>query len=178
VRHMRNGSVEPFPAGVPSTTYFWDVGSDMAGSMTRLVRSAGRLLAWAFVAFVVDPSSAQAPTICGQPFDGDLAAFAERSRHLPHARASATSNHLEEIVVRVPRSSLNGSIWNFTTPSHPAHPSVFCLQILHKEDPGIVDAQLHCWAGKEPCERLAAEASAQEQWVREWLDHWRNKRVP
>src|SRR5262245_25818191 len=147
--------------------------------MTRLVCSAGKLLiAATFIAFAADGNSAQPPTICHQPFDGDLAAFAERIRHLPHAEAWGTSNHLEKIVVRVPRSSLNGSIWSFTTPSHPAHPSVFCLRILHKDDPRIVDAQLHCRADKEPCERLAAEASAQEQWFREWLDHWRNKRVP
>src|SRR5262245_22605866 len=47
--------------------------------MTRLVCIAGKLLlAGTFIAFAADDSSAQPPTICGQPFDGDLAALADR----------------------------------------------------------------------------------------------------
>src|SRR5262245_16954813 len=101
--------------------------------MTRLVCSAGKLLiAATFLAFAADGSSAQPPTICDQPFDGDLGAFADRIRQLPHATASAPKDRLglETITVRPPRS-LAGAIWYFTRPDHPAHPAVSCLRIFN-----------------------------------------------
>jgi hypothetical protein len=139
------------------------------------------LLAGTFVAFAACRSGAQAPTICDQPFDGDLTAFAERIRELPHATAFRKNGRdLYGILVRPPRSfryGLPSIFWYFTTQSHPAHPSVFCFRILHEGGRRSVDSQLRCQAAKEPCEKLAAEFSAQEQWFRKWVDAWQGERV-
>jgi hypothetical protein len=99
--------------------------------MTRLVCSVGKLLiAVTFIAFAADGSSAQPPTICDQPFDGDLAAFAERIRQLP--RASAPEKNLRglEGIWILPRRDGGGAYWQFTPPDHPAHPAVSCLRIV------------------------------------------------
>src|SRR5262245_54667087 len=128
--------------------------------MTRLVCSAGKLLiAATFIAFAAHGSSAQPPTICNQPFDSDLAAFADRIRQLPHATASAPKDRfgLETIYVRPPRS-LAGTIWRFTPPHHPAHPAVSCLRIFNTGGTDFsLETQFHCQAAKERCDPLAAE---------------------
>ena len=155
----------------------------------RLVCSAGRLLlAATFVAFAAERSSAQAPTICDQPFDSDLATFAERIRQLPHATASSKKNllGLEGILVRPPRALRDdgpgGTYWHFTPPDHPAHPSVSCLRIFNTGGRRFsLDTQFHCQAAKERCDQLAAELSRMEQWFRpyfEAMQELRDKRVP
>jgi hypothetical protein len=50
-----------------------------------------------------------------------------------------------------------GQLWDFTKPSHPAHPSVACRRLVQKGDQFIVETQLECRAAKAQCDRLAAD---------------------
>jgi hypothetical protein len=149
--------------------------------MIRLVRSATRLLlAATFVAFAAD-ASAQERMICGQPFDGDVTALAERIRQLPHASVSAKRNllGLEGIRVRPPRFlRVDGAIvtvWDFTSPDHPAHPSVFCSRVVNMGGGRLSrDTQFECQAAKEQCDKLAAELSEREQTINQLFDLYRD----
>ncbi len=152
--------------------------------MTRLVCSAGKLLiAATFIASATDGSGAQPPTICDQPFDGDLAAFADRIRQLPHATAFAPKDRfgLEAIHVRPPRKRDDGpgvgTIWYFTPPHHPAHPAVSCLRMFNTGGPySSVDTQFHCQAAKERCDQHAAELTEPIVWFRSYFEALQNSR--
>jgi hypothetical protein len=140
-------------------------------AMTRLGRRACRLLlAATFVALTAD-AGAQEGMMCGQAFDGDVAALAERIRQLPHADAPPQKNilGLHGIYVRPPRFMATdgaiGTIWYFTPPEHPAHPSVSCLRIVNKGDRRF-DSQFHCQAAKEHCDKLAVEIREHEKLTR------------
>jgi hypothetical protein len=145
--------------------------------MTKLGCRARRvLLATTVVALAADVST-QERMMCGQAFDGDVAALAERIRQQPHARVSPQKNllGLEGIYVR-PRRFMQvdgavGTIWDFTPPDHPAHPSVSCLRIVNKGGRRFDrDSQFHCQAAKEQCDKLAAELREQEQLIWQLLD--------
>jgi hypothetical protein len=145
--------------------------------MTRLVCIAGKLLlAATFVAFTADGSSAQPPQICGQPFDGDLAALADRVRRLPKATTSKNRSGLEGVWV-LPTPRRGGEYWQFTAPDHPAHPAVSCLRTVKTGGPdSSVDTQFHCQAIKERCDQLAAELSELDQWFRSYHEALQNSR--
>jgi len=61
--------------------------------------------------------------MCGQAFDGGVAALAERIRQLPHARVLPQKNLLDfgGLYVRPPRfmqvDGAVGTIWDFTPPA-------------------------------------------------------------
>jgi hypothetical protein len=147
--------------------------------MTRLVCRANKLLiAATFIAFAADGSSAQPSTICGQPFDGDFAALAERLRQLPRARASEKNvRGLEGIWVLPTPYGPGGEYWQFTSPDHLAHPAVFCLRTVRTGGgDSSVDSQFHCQATKERCDPLAAELSELEQWFRSYHEALQDSR--
>ena len=151
-----------------------------ARAMIRLRFSVRLLLAATFVAFAPN-ASAQERMMCGQPFDGDITALAERVRQLPHADASGkrTLLGLESILVRPPRFlSTDGAIatiWDFTPADHPAHPSVFCFRILNMGGRRLSrDSQFHCQVAKGQCDRLAAELRGQEQSLQQIFDLWQD----
>jgi hypothetical protein len=147
--------------------------------MTRLVCSAGKLLlAVTFIAFADDGSSAQPSTICGRPFDGDLAALADRVRQLPKATASEKNlRGLDAIWVLPTRDGPGGESWQFTSRDHPAHPAVLCLRTVRTGGgDSSVDSQFHCQATKERCDPLAAEFSEWEQWFRSYFEALQDSR--
>jgi hypothetical protein len=156
--------------------------------MLGLGCSAGRLLlAATLLAFAAGRGSAQVTMICDQPFDGDLVAFAERIRQLPHAEPPK-KDKLGLMATSVwPLEALRdggpGSAdWSFTTADHPAHPSVVCWRIVNTGGRFNLQNQFHCQAAKVACDKLAAEASALEQFLRQSLDalweYERHKRAP
>jgi len=109
----------------------------LARVMLGLGCSAGRLLlVVTLLAFAADRANAQVTTICDQPFDGDLAAFAQRIRQLPDAEPPK-KDKLGLIATSVwPLEALRdggpGSAdWSFTPADHPAHPSVVCWRIVN-----------------------------------------------
>ena len=150
--------------------------ASLARVMLGLGCSAGRLLlAATLLAFAADRGSAQVTMICDQPFDGDLAAFAERIRQLPDAEPPkkdklglmATSVWPSEAL----RDGGPGTAdWSFTPTDHPAHPSVVCWRIINTGGRFSLQTQFHCQAAKEACDRLAAEARALEQLLRHSFD--------
>jgi hypothetical protein len=134
------------------------------------------LVAATFVVLAAD-ARAQERMMCGQAFDGDVAALAERIRQLPHADAPPQKNLLGllGIYVRPPRFMATdggiATIWDFTPPDHPAHPSVSCFRIVNKGGRRFDrDSQFHCQAAKEQCDKLSGELHEQKQFIRSMLD--------
>jgi hypothetical protein len=160
----------------------------LARVMVGLGCNAGRLLlAATLLAFAADRGRAQVTMICDQPFDGDLAAFSERIRQLPRAEPSKKDRlGLMATSVWPPGALRDGgpgsADWSFTPADHPAHPSVICWQIVNKGGRFNLQTQFHCQAAKESCDKLAAEASALEQFLRQSFDvlweYERYKRAP
>jgi hypothetical protein len=148
--------------------------------MTRLVCSVGRLLIAATFITVAADGSAQPPTICGQPFDGDLAALADRIRQLPKTTTSKNLSGLEGVwVLPTPRREYapGGAYWRFTPPDHPAHPAVSCMRIVNTGGSrSSFETQFHCQAAKERCDQLAAELSELDQWARSYFEALQNSR--
>jgi|SRR5262245_53352439 len=147
--------------------------------MMRLDCGVGRFLLATLVAFAAD-ASAQERMICGQPFDGDIAALAQRIRQLPHASGSPSKNlfGLEGIIVR-PHWALQpdgpgGTLWNFTPPDHPAHPSVSCWRLVNTGGRRLSQNQFECEAAKERCDQLAAESREREQTIQQIIELWQD----
>lgn len=123
--------------------------------MNFRISKGGSLLAIALFALQAGPGHTQTQTLCDQPFDADLAAMHERIKQLPGATMPPSRSPDFDVV------SFHGELWNFTKASHPAFPSVACRRIVKGADGALrVETQLRCNAGKEACDRLAADYAA------------------
>lgn len=114
------------------------------------------ILAVAIAALPPGPGHAQAPTICGQPFDGDIVRLHDRIRQAPGAVAMPSRNPNFDVINVEPQ----GHIWNFTKAGHAAHPSVACRQIVRVGDAFSVRTEIQCRAAKAQCDKLAADYNA------------------
>ena len=54
----------------------------------------------------------------------------------------------------------NHRLWNFTTPYHPAHPSVACREVMQEKTGISIATNLVCGGQKADCERLKADYDA------------------
>jgi hypothetical protein len=116
------------------------------------------------LALPAGPAYPQTQTICDQPLDADLAVMRERIKQLPGATQPPSRSQDFDVV------SLQGQLWNFTKPSHPAHPSVACRRIVRDADGARrVETQLRCKAPKAACDRLAADYAALDKEIMEAL---------
>ena len=102
-------------------------------------------------ALIFAPLQAHAQQICDLAVS-DIEAARALVLKLPGA-APAVSRSPDFDVIDAGR----GQLWNFTKPSHPAHPSVACRRLVQKGDQFIVETQLECRAAKAQCDQLAAD---------------------
>src|SRR5262249_23923982 len=108
----------------------------------------------AFVALQSGPGHAQSPTLCGQPFDSNLATMYKRIRQLPDATLSPSRSPDFDVI------SVQGQTLNFTKRSHPACPSIACRRVAQIDGQMRVETLLHCDAAKSACDRLAEDYRA------------------
>jgi hypothetical protein len=121
------------------------------------------LLAIAIAALPVDPGRSQVPTICDQPFDGNMTGLYGRIRGMPGAVAMPSQSPDFEVISIEP----HGDLWNFTKATHPAHPSVACRRLVRQGDAWNVRTDIQCRAAKPQCDKLAADYRALDNQMRE-----------
>lgn len=114
------------------------------------------LLAAAIAALAANPAHPQPRTLCDQPFDGDIVELYKRIRGATGAVAVPSRNPDFEVISIEPR----GDLWNFTKPTHPAHPSVACRRLLEEGGAYRVRTDIQCRAAKTQCDKLAAGYNA------------------
>ena len=60
-------------------------------------------------------------------------------------------------------------IWMFTTPAHPAHPSVVCIEIVTRDGNVGADVQIGCFSSAANCAGLDRELEERGAHVRQAL---------
>ena len=113
--------------------------------MTAYRLSVGAILAGGLVAVSL-PAAAQ--DLCGRPREApdvvyDRLTKTEKLKESFRDKAYAAVN-----------DEAKGTVWTFTVPGHPAHPSVVCRHIVKDGTEMRLETQVQCNASEAECERL------------------------
>ncbi len=70
------------------------------------------------------------------------------------------------------------TLWSFTPPGHPAHPSVAKRALMEKDGSFHIDMKIFCQSTQGPCDQLAADFHKLNDQMRASIARQRERRAP